>query len=130
MPNLEQVVRPSQTGEVRPGFITFGRSVPAVPDPNEIVFGGPGNDVFALQANSKSEVNNQTEEETSRTFDTVRIKSKDDPSVYVDVEVMTEYQSRNTIDKSRSQLRFEPPQADANSQIIKRNQTRKSGGDE
>ena len=126
MPSLEQVVRPSQSQDVRPGFASIGRTVPAVPDPNEIVFGGPGNDVFALQANSKSEINNQTEEETSRTFDTVRIKSKDDPSVYVDVEVMTEYQSRNVIDKSRTQLRFESPQADANSEIIKRGQTRKS----
>lgn len=127
MPSLEQVVRPSQTGDIRPGYIQYGRTVPTVPDPNEIVWGTAGNDVFALQANSKSEVNNETSQETQRTFDTVRIKSKDDENTYIDVEVMTAYQARNTIDKSRTQLRFESPQADANSEIIKRNQTRKSG---
>lgn len=127
MPNLEQVVRPSETGEVRPGYISSNRAAPIVPDENEVVWGSAGNDVFALQANLKSEVKTGDEEEIERKVDTVRIKSKDDPSVYVDVEVMTEYQARNRIDKSRTTLRFQPPEGDANSEVIKRGEVRKTG---
>lgn len=130
MASLEQVVRPSQTTQVRPAYSSSGRTAPAIPDPNEIVFGTAGNDVFALQASSKGEVDNQTSQETSRTFDTVRIRSKDDPNTYIDVEVMTAYQAKNTIDKSRTQLRFEKPQANADTEIVARNQTRKSSEQE
>lgn len=128
MSDLEQIVRPSETGNVRPVNIIAGlRKAPAVVDPNEVVWGSAGNDVFQLQAHLQQEVNNRDEDEIQRKYDTVRIKSKDDPNTYVDVEVMTAYQSRNRIDKSRTELRFTPPEADANSEIIKRNQTRKSG---
>jgi len=125
VPSLEQIVRPSETTEIRPAYVTYGHGVPVVPDPNEIVWGTSGNDIFQLQANSKSEIKPGDEEETQRTFDTVRVKSKDDPDSYVDIEVMTAYQARNTIDKSRTTLRFQQPEAGDNTEIIKRGTIRK-----
>lgn len=126
MPDLEQIVRPSQFGDVRPSNIQTGRAPQKTPNTDEIVWGAAGNTVFQLTANSKAEVNNTTSVEIKRTFDTVRIKSPDDPSVYVDVEVMTQYQSRNQLDKSRSLLRFTPPTSTPDAEVISRNQTRTS----
>lgn len=126
MPNLEQVVRPSQTVDIRPGYPQAARQNIAVAGDDEVVFGAPGNDVFALQASSKNSVNNTDSKETSRTFDTIRIKSESDPNTYVDVEVMTAYQARNVIDKSRTSLRFDKPEAGDNVEVVARNQTRKT----
>lgn len=126
MSDLEQIVRPSETGNVRPGPVAYLRKTPAAPGSTEVVWGSSGNSVFQLQASSKAEVNNQTSQETSRTFDTVRIKSKTDPDTYIDVEVLTAYQAKNVIDKSRTQLRFTPPTSSSDAEVIARNQTRKT----
>lgn len=129
MSDLEQIVRPSETGDVRPGRSIGLRKAPAAPVSNEIVWGAAGNTIFQLQQNLKAEVPKPIEEEEiERTVDTVRVKSKDDPDTFIDVEVMTRYQARNTIDKQRVQLKFHPPEADENTEIIRRGEVRKSGG--
>jgi len=124
VPNLEQVVRPSETQNIRPAYPSFARTKPVVQPDDDFVWGTAGNDVFALNAQSKADVNNQTSQEIQRTFDTVRIKSASDPSTYVDVEVMTAYQAKNVIDKTRTALRFTPPQGSENVEVIRRNTTR------
>jgi hypothetical protein len=128
MPNLEQVVRPAQTLVFRPIASQKG-STPIFPDDVVLLWGDSGNNVFQLSQNVKQSVNNdRSDKEESRTFDVVRIKNTEDDSQFLDVEVLTGYQARNQIDKTRTKLLFSPPQGGGNVEILKRNQTRNSGG--
>jgi hypothetical protein len=126
MPSLEHVVRPVTVVNFRPSNAK-DPSVPVIPDDVVLLFGASGSSIFHLQQTVKQSVNNdRSDKEVSRTFDVVRIKNPDDESTFVDTEVMTGYQARNVIDKSRTKLLFEPPQSSGNVEVLKRNQTRNS----
>lgn len=124
MSNLEQIVRPAQTKNIRPLAISISRVPSADPTAAVLTWGEAGNSIFTLQANVKQTVKNDRNTETKRTFDVVRITNPDDETQFIDTEVMTSYQARNTISRDRIELRFAKPEASDNIQILKRNQTR------
>lgn len=126
MPNLEHVVRPLQSINIRPSGKNTSEPVLS-PDDVVLLFGGSGSDIFQLSQTVKDNVNNQRDDrEVERTFDVVRVKNPDDDTQHVDVEVMTGYKAQNQIDKSRTQLRLTPPQGGGNVEILQRGQTRRS----
>jgi hypothetical protein len=124
--NLEQIVRPSQTGDIRPAPSLALLQSPKVIDNPPHVWGSSGNSIFDLRAHLHAEVNNKQEGEITRKFDVVKVKNPDDSSQHVEVEVMTEYQSRNKISDERTKIRFEPPKKTSNTEIVSRGNTRTS----
>jgi len=124
--DLEQVTRPSQSPSIRPIAAAGMRAPPAPVDPNIHTWGTAGSNVFQLTADLRNSVPPADMKEESRTYDVVRIKNPDDNQQHIDVEVMTEYKARNSIDKSRTTMRFATTTADANSEIISRGNTRNS----
>lgn len=128
--SLEQIVRPSQLTDPKPSYAAMlpykQASFPV--DEDEYNFGKGDNDVFAVAGVAKTAdiklENGQENFEVKRKFDTVRVKSQDDPNTYVDTEVMTEYQTRNKINDERTIIRFTSPQSSENTEVIRRNQTR------
>lgn len=124
MSNLEQIVRPSQSPDIRPAATLALLVPPKVVNNPTIVWGSAGNSIFDLKAHSQGEYNEPDTVEEKRTFDVVRIKNPDDPDQHVDVEVMTAYQARNRIDDSRTKFEFEHPKASDNVEIISRDNTR------
>jgi hypothetical protein len=126
VPNLEHVVRPLQSINIRPAGRNTSEPVVA-PDDVVLLFGGSGSDVFTLNQTVKDQVNNKRDDvEIQRTFDVVRIKNPDDDEQHVDVEVMTGLKARSQIDKGRTQLRFSKPESSGNIEVLRRNQTRDS----
>lgn len=124
-PNLAQVIRPSQSPDIRPTRPAAYQAVLDAPADQEIVWGSAGNNIFVATAHTKGFVNNNnTNEEVSRKYDVVRVKNPADTEQHVDFEVMTEYQSRNVITKDRTTLRFEKTAASANVQVLSRNNSR------
>jgi hypothetical protein len=105
---LEQIVRPSQDGSIRPAPQQAIYGPPVIPDGNVISWGSSGSNIFQVSAHLSQNINNPwpKDTETKRTFDVVRVKNPDDLSQHVDVEAMTAYEARNTIDKSRITLKF------------------------
>lgn len=126
MSNLEQIVRPSQSPDIRPAPTTALLEPPKTVNNPNVVWGTSGNSIFQLRAHASGQVDNRQDYETSRKFDVVRVKNPDDENQYIDVEVMTEYQARNKIDDSRTKLRFDKPKAKDNIEIISRDNTRSS----
>lgn len=121
MSDLEYITRPS-------GFIPLrvpGRLKEKKANEDEIIisFGSPGASIFNYQGWAMS-IESEDEQEVRRTYDVVRVKNPDDNEQHVDVEVMTEYQARNTISSKRTTLRFADTQDADNIEILKRNQTR------
>ena len=129
MSELERIVRPSQDGSIRPNPVLGYQSPPVTPEDNTITWGGSGSNIFQASAHLSQSIDPAKwpdSSETSRTFDVVRVKNPDDTTQHVDVEVMTEYQARNKIDKSRITLRYGAQQPNANIEILSRNNVRKS----
>lgn len=127
MSKLEQIIRPSAVGDIRPLNFTPARKQPKTPGDNLKVWGNAGDDIFALSAHLKQDVKPAEWEESKRTYDVVKIMNPADNDQSVEVEAMTEYQSRNQIDKSRTTLRFSKVQPAANVEIVSRGNVRKSG---
>lgn len=128
--SLEQIVRPGQTATVTPPYaVAAFRKAPATPDPTIFVFGKGDNDAFLSQGVKFSPYTNKSDEneEIKRKYDTIRIKSKDDPDTYIDTEVMTEWQARNQFLKSHITLRFFEPESGPNVEVIRRGQWRTGG---
>ena len=126
MSKLEQIVRPSQSPTIRPSRPISQYVPPAVEDENTISWGSAGNSIFTIRAHVAQTVNNNRNDETQRTYDTVRVTNEDDPSQYIDTEVMTEYQARNKIDDSRIVLRFAKTKPSANVQVLSSGNVRNS----
>lgn len=122
------IVRSFGYPDIRP-IPTYVRKEKATPNEDEdtVTWGGAGNDIFALQATVKAEVPKPTSEEISRKYDVVRIENPNDSEQYVEAEVMTEYNARNTISKERTTLRFAKPEPSANVKILSRDNQRTSG---
>jgi hypothetical protein len=125
--DLIAIVRPFGFNDVRPRPSMPDKAPTQPPEgPNLVTWGSPGNDIFAVRANLKSEIPKPDWDETERKYDTVRVYNKDDREQYVDTEVMTEFNMRNKIGKDRFTIRFGETQADENSEIIKKGSVRKS----
>lgn len=127
---LELLIRPNQTGNIRPNYYNGFRS--ASPDDetktdNVVVAWGKGGDsIFTINHPDFGFTVEDVKDETERTYDIVRIKNKDDPEQYVDTEVMTEWKARNKIDQSRITLRFGAPQSSSNTEVLERGLKRSS----
>lgn len=108
MSKLEQIVRPSQDGLIRPSPAAGYQAPPIIPNGNTVTWGSAGNDIFQVSAHVSQSINNPwpKSDETQRKYDVARVKNPDDHDQHVDVEAMTEYQARNKIDKSRITLRY------------------------
>lgn len=130
MSDLEQIVRPSLAGAIRPSPPAGYFASPIFSDPNIVTWGTSGATVFELQAHQQATVPPAIwpkSDETKRTYDVVRVKNPDDPTQHVDVEAMTEYIARNRIDKSRTTLRYAPQGASDNVEVLSKNNVRTSG---
>lgn len=122
---LELLIRPNQTGNIRPNYYNGFKSASvddATKNDNVVIAWGSGGDsIFTINTPNFGYKVEDDVQETERTYDTVRIKNKDDPEQYVDTKVMTEWQGRNKITNDRTILRFAPPQGDENSEVLNRN---------
>lgn len=126
---LELLVRPNQTGIIRPQPWNTPSTRADEATKNDMVllsWGGSGDSIFSIARPDFAWKVEDEKDETERTYDVVRIKNKDDPEQYVDTEVMTEYKARNKIDQSRVTLRFGATQASENTEIISRGNKRSS----
>lgn len=128
MPNhLEQVVRPSQAPQIRPGQPTQLLATPLVPQNEPQVWGSSGDSVFDLQAHAQQELP-EPKFEAQRTYDVVRVFNPDDHAQFVDTEQMTEYQGRNKISKERFTMRFATNTNTENTEVRSKNNIRKQPG--
>jgi hypothetical protein len=126
MPNhLENVVRPSQSPRIRPGFPNQLFETAKVPQNNPQTWGSPGNSVFQLRASEQSEVP-EPKFEAQRTYDIVRVYNPDDRTQYVDTEQMTEYQGRNKLNSERFTMKFATNSNTENTEVIQKGLIRKS----
>lgn len=126
MSDMESLSRPWLPGDIRPSKKDTGRE-PVVAGNAVLTWGKGGGNVFLLAAGIQNNfVVEDDNVEIKRTFDTIRIKQPDNADNYVDVEVMTAYQSRNTISAERRKIAFSKVEASQNVEIIKRDQTRTS----
>lgn len=126
MPNhLEQVVRPSQSPQIRPGHPTQLLATPVIPENNPITWGSSGASVFDLHAQSQSEVP-KPKDEGQRTYDVVRVFNPNDKTQFVDTEQMTEYQARNQLAGDRFTMRFATNTNTENTEVIQKGLVRKS----
>jgi hypothetical protein len=127
--DLEQIVRPSQAYSFRPPP-NYAARAPVITKGSKVVtWGSSGQNIFQLQASIQQNVPPATwpkEDEEKRTYDVVRVFNADDPTTFVDTEVMTEYQSRNQLDGSRTTLRFATNTDTATTQVISRGNVRVS----
>lgn len=130
MSKLEQIVRPFTSGNIRPAS-PVGLQFPSnIKTPVPIVWGKAGQNAFQLSASVSLKTPAATwpkSDETQRTYDVVRIHSATDPTTFVDVEAMTEYQARNQIDQSRITLRYTPNTNSPTTTVISTGNVRKSG---
>jgi len=103
MPNhLEYIVRPAQAPSIRPGVATQTLAAPKVIVNEGKTWGGSGDSIFDLTASDQVELPKAKWEESDRTYDVVRVFNKDDRSVYIDTEQMTQYSGFNNSQKSQS----------------------------
>jgi hypothetical protein len=127
--SLEQIVRPSTAGSIRPGVPLGYQQPPIVKDSNTITWGGSGSNIFTLKAHVQQSINNPwPQDEIKRTFDVVKVFNPDDHDQHVTVEAMTKYQARNRVDKSRYELNFakmNPTEGDI--EIVSSGNTRQTG---
>lgn len=125
MPNhLEQVVRPSQSPQIRPGTATQLLETPKVPENEPQVWGSSGTSVFDLQASAQQELP-EPKFEAQRTYDVVKVYDPNDRDTFLETEQMTEYQGRNKISADRFVLRFAKPENTENTEVTSRNNVRK-----
>lgn len=122
---LEVIVRPSQSPDIRPP-IAFGLQASPAPTPDtEVVWGSAGNNAFNFTRHVSQSIE-AVHNETTRTFDKVRVKNPDDLSQHVDVEAMTKYQGKNAIDRSRITINYDRVQEADNIEVLSRDNTRNS----
>lgn len=129
---LENLVRPNESTNYRPPptnpFASSNPNDSRKFENAKLSWGGAGDGLFTWQNPGFGLTDDTKNDETLRKYDVVRVKNKDDPDQYVDTETMTEYQARNAISKQRITLRFAPPEASENTEIISRGNSRGSGG--
>lgn len=130
MSELEQIVRPSQEGAIRPGPISGYQAPPVVKDATVITWGTSGSNIFQLSAHASQQINNPwpKSDETHRKYDIIKVKNPDDDTQHVFVEAMTEYNARNSIDKSRTTLRYASQTSSANVEVISTGNVRRQPG--
>lgn len=123
---LEMIVRPSTAAPIRPPYPTALLAT-VTPSTAAKTWGSSGNSIFDLRAHADQTIKPAKWPESDRTFDEVKVKSKDDPEVFVSTEVMTQFRAK---DPSTGRIgftqKFPPPQATANSEIVSRNNVRTS----
>jgi hypothetical protein len=125
--SIERIIRPAQTAGIRPTNFAVARASPAAIEAAIITWGGAGATVFELKASIQISVKPVQAEETSRTYDVIKVKNPDDETQSIQTEVMTAYQARNQIDGSRIQLRYQPQQASKDVEVVSKGNVRKSG---
>lgn len=89
MTSLENVVRPFETKQIRPGTLTVGRSNPP-PDSVVLNCGSPDGSATVWNASASASITTYTEDssrETTREVVPMRIMNEDDKTQHVDVEV-------------------------------------------
>lgn len=123
---FEVLVRPAETPDIRPGVPAKAKT--QKPADGVVTWGKSGGNVFFLANTASGFTVKDDVEEVKRKYDKVRVKNPDDPDQHVDVEVLTEYQARNRINKSRYTLRFESPENTATTQVLSRGNTRNARG--
>lgn len=89
---------------------------------NTIVWGRAGASPFEEVYSVAFEVEEQRE--IQRTFDVVRVKDPDNEDNHVDVEVMTQWVSRSSINGQRVTLNLARQPSAANIEVMQRGQTR------
>jgi len=95
MTNLELVVRPHESLYVGPRKRTTPKQKPEV-DEAVLEFGSAGDDVFTAKFNRHTQVIVETEtHEVRRHVDIIRVKNKDNPENYVDVESVRQIVSQS-----------------------------------
>lgn len=122
--HIEYVVRPNQSPSIRPGSPSQILAPSKLIENEPQVWGSSGDSVFDLRAHTQQELPQPEFPETKRKYDVVRVYNPDDREQFVDTEVMTEYQGRNTISKDRIVLRFAKTQNTANTEVKQRGITR------
>lgn len=118
MTSIERIIRPAQTGGIRPTNFSVAREVPASGELALITWGGPGATVFELKAHIQQTVKPAEFDEETRTYDVVKVKNPDDETQFIETEVMTAYQSRNKIDGSRTKMFYKPQKASKDIEIV------------
>jgi hypothetical protein len=123
---LEMIVRPSAAASIRPAYPTALLATVATVE-NAKTWGSSGNSIFDLRAHAASTIKPAKWPESDRMYDEVKVKSKDDPEVFISTEVMTQFRS---IDPQTGRVgftqKFPPPAASADVEITSRNNTRTS----
>lgn len=123
---LEMIVRPSAAAPIRPPFPVALNAI-VTPAENAKIWGSSGNSIFDLRAHADSTIKPAKWPEEDRKFDEVKVKSSDDPTVFVSTEVMTEFRSKDpATGRIGFTQKFPAPQATANSEIVSRNNVRSS----
>lgn len=131
MTKLEQIVRPYVSGPIRPAAPIGLQNAPKASDMTPHTWGSSGDNIFTLKAQLNQKIPPAKwpdSSEEKRTYDVVRVKNADDPSQFVDTEVMTEYQARNKIDGSRITLRYATNTNTDTTEVISRGNVRTSSG--
>lgn len=120
------IVRPSTAAAIRPAYPT-ALLANASPVENAKTWGSSGNSIFDLRAHAEATIKPAKWPESDRTFDEVKVKSSDDPEVFVSTEVMTQFRAKDpNTGRIGFTQKFPAPQATANSEIVSRNNTRTS----
>jgi hypothetical protein len=122
---LEVVVRPSQSPDIRPQAPLGLQETPVTPELEATEWGGNGNAAFTFSKHDSNSID-AVHTETKRTFDKVRVKNPDDHDQHVDVEVMTKYEGRNAIDKSRITIKYDRIQPNEDIEVLSTDNVRSS----
>lgn len=115
------IVRPSTAADIRPAYPSQLLSTPGIPSTIPKTWGSSGNSIFDLQAHNESQIPPAKWPEEDRKFDEVKVKSSDDPTVFVTTQVMTQFRANNPVTgKIGFTQNFAPPKETENIEIVSR----------
>lgn len=124
---MESIVRPSAAADIRPSFPAALNAVPTIPSENPKIWGSSGNSIFDLKAHADQTIKPATWPEEDRMFDEVKVSSKDDSSISVTVEAMTQFKSKDPkTGRTGFTQKFAPVQPSDNVEIVSRGNSRTS----
>lgn len=127
MPNLETIFRGSAIQGINPPKPQVEGK--AKDDEAILEFGGAGASVFTVSLSSFSELTTiEPHRETTRTFDTLKIKNPDDPTQFVEVESLRKVTIQNNATGGKREITYAEQQAGQHVEFVKRNQVRGNSG--
>jgi hypothetical protein len=126
--SLERIIRPAQTAGIRPSSFAVARTAPASNQSATLTWGGSGATVFELKASIQLQVQEIQGTELQRTYDVVKVKNPDDDTQFIQTEVLTNYQARNTINGGRINIDYQRQQDSQDIEIVSTGNIRKAGG--